>query len=194
MGIFTNYKKQSDEELIQLFVGGNNRAFEEIYNRYSKRILHFMFKMLNNNEERAQDLLQDLFLKIVEKPTRFDTSRNFKSWVFTVAANMCRTEHRNSKFEEVNVDDVVLEDPNSGYKKLLAQIDNTVFKKQLKIELNRLSIEHKTVFILRYREQFSVKEIAEIVDCSEGTVKSRIHHAVKKLSKKLEVFHHTKTS
>ena len=179
---------------MQLFVGGNNRAFEEIYNRYSKRILHFMFKMLNNNEERAQDLLHDLFLKIVERPNQFDTSRNFKSWIFAVAANMCRTEYRNSNFIEIPVDDVILEDPDAGYKSLLAQIDSTVFKKQLKIELNRLSIEHKTVFILRYREQFSVKDIADIVDCSEGTVKSRIHHAVKKIAKKLEMFHPAKTS
>lgn len=189
MGIFSSYKKRTDEELYILFVGGNNKAFEQLYTRYSKRILHFMFKMLNNDEEQAQDFLQDIFMKIVERPELFDTSKSFKSWVFMVAANKCKNEYRKSKLIEVDADTVMLNDHEADYKSLLAQIDSEVFKKQLKIELNRLSQEHKTVFILRFKEQFTVKEIADITECSEGTVKSRIHYGVKKLAKKLEMFH-----
>lgn len=145
--------------------------------------------MLNNDEEKAQDFLQDVFMKIVERPDLFDTTKSFKSWVFMVAANKCKNEYRKLKILEVDADEVMVDDEEAGYKALISQLDSDVFKKQLKLELNKLSQDHKTVFILRYREQFTVKEIAEIVESSEGTVKSRIHHAVKKLAEKLEMFH-----
>ena len=194
MGLFTNHKNREDEELMRLFVRGDNSAFEEIYHRYSKRILHFMFKMLNNDEEKAQDLLQDLFMKIVERPAQFDASRNFKSWIFTVAANLCRNEYRKSHYVEVEADSSLSNESTDSFHQLIARIDQEVFKKQLKIELNRLSRDHKTVFILRIKEGFSIKEIAEITECSEGTVKSRVFYCIQILAKRLKEFHHLKTS
>ena len=194
MGLFSLHKNTADEELMRLFASGDQSAFEEIYHRYSNRILHFMFKMLNQDEEKAQDLLQDLFMKIIERPELFDTSRNFKSWVFTVAANQCRNEYRKVHVIEIEADETLSSENTDSYKKLIAQIDQKVFKKQLKIELNRLSRDHKTVFILRIKEGFSIKEIAEITDCSEGTVKSRIFYCIQTLAKRLKEYHPVKTN
>jgi len=194
MGLFSLHENKGDEELMKLFVRGDNGALEEIYRRYSKRILHFMFKMLNHDEEKAQDLLQDLFMKIVERPELFDTSRNFKSWIFTVAANKCRNEYRKSLYVEVEADSSLSNESTDSYNQLIAQIDKDVFRKQLKIELNRLSRDHKTVFILRVKEGFSIKEIAEITDCSEGTVKSRVFYCLQILAKRLKDFHPLKTN
>jgi len=194
MGLFSSHKNTGDEELMKRYVRGDQSAFEEIYNRYSRRILHFMFKMLNNDEELAQDLLQDLFMKIVERPGMFDTTRNFKSWIFTVAANQCRNEFRKRNYVQLEADDTLTNEAADSYKQLIAQIDKEVFRKQLKIELNRLSRDHKTVFILRIKEEFSIKQIAEIMDCSEGTVKSRIFYCLQTLSKRLKAFHSLKTN
>ena len=194
MGLFSSHKNIGDEELMRLFADGDNFAFEEIYHRYSNRLLHFMFKMLNQDEERAQDLLQDLFMKIVERPGLFDSSRNFKSWVFTVAANLCRNEYRKGHVIEIEADDTLSNEATDGYKQLISQIDAEVFKKQLKIEINRLSRDHKTVYILRIKEGFSVKDIADIMECSEGTVKSRIFYCMQTLAKRLKEFHPLKTS
>lgn len=194
MGLFSSHKNTGDEELMKLFVAGDQSAFEEIYHRYSKRILHFMFKMLNNDEELAQDQLQDLFMKIVERPEMFDISRNFKSWIFTVAANQCRNEYRKGNIVEVEADSSLSNEATDSYKKLISQIDKEVFRKQLKIELNRLSRDHKTVFILRIKEGFSIRDIAEIMECSEGTVKSRIFYCLQSLAKRLKEFHPIKTN
>ena len=79
MSLFKSYKKYNDEELMKFVQEHNYSAFDELHTRYSKRLLHFMFKMLNNDEEKAQDLLQDLFMKIVERPHMFDTSKKFYS-------------------------------------------------------------------------------------------------------------------
>ena len=192
MNIFNRYKTSSDEALMQYFQEGKTAAFNELYRRYSKRILHFMYRMLNNDEERAQDLLQDLFLKIVERPEMFDVKRNFKSWVFTVAANLCRNEYRAPIF--VQIEDDLTAAVNENYDKLIAQLDNAVFKKQLKKELNKLKYEHKATFILRFQEKLSIKEVGEIMGCSTGTVKSRIHYTIRKLAVKLEVYNPIKTS
>ncbi|MBL4577383.1 MAG: RNA polymerase sigma factor [Flavobacteriales bacterium] len=194
MGLFASHKNTSDEELMRLYVNGSKGAFEEIYHRYSRRLLHFMFKMLNNDEEKAQDLLQDLFMKILERPGMFDASRNFKSWIFTVAANQCRNEYRKNHYVEFEADITLSNEATDSYKQLIAQMDKDVFKKQLKIELNRLSRDHKTVFILRIKEEFSIREIAEIMDCSAGTVKSRIFYCVRILARRLKEFHPLKTN
>ena len=175
---------------MRAFQNGKASAFDEIYRRYSKRILHFMYRMLHNDEERAQDLLQDLFVKILERPERFDASRNFKSWVFTVAANLCRNEARHPSF--LQIEDEPL--PQAQFDQLISRVDNKIFKRHLKQELNLLSYEHKSVFILRFQEKLSIKEIAEVMDCSPGTVKSRIHYAVKKLAEKLEMFNPINTN
>ena len=67
-----NYSIKSDEELMSLLTKGGQSAFDELYKRYSKPLLNFFFRMLNNDREKAEDLLHDLFLKIIEKPESFD--------------------------------------------------------------------------------------------------------------------------
>ena len=179
---------------MQLFINGDNNAFNEVYKRYSKRVLYFMYKMLNNDEEKAQDLLQDLFLKIVEQPSRFDVSRRLKPWIFAIAANLCKSSYRNVKNNHIHIDDMEIEDFNNSDQTIVSNMDFASFRSQLKIELNKLSTDHKEVFILRYHEKFSVKEIAATVGCSEGTVKSRIHYSIKKMANNLSIFHSISTN
>ncbi len=69
-------------------------AFDELYERYSTRLLHYFYRMLGKETEKAQDFLQDLLLKIVEKPHLFDTRQRFSTWVYTIASNMCKNEYR----------------------------------------------------------------------------------------------------
>lgn len=166
----------------------DHRAFNELYDRYSRRILHFMFKMLNNDEEKAQDLLQDLFLKIAERPHLFDTRKKFYTWVFTVAANMCRTTYRNKEMQSTSNNEKKVYHVSVTDDGLIGRIDAGVFTTHLGRALEKLSYEHKETFILRFHEDFSLKEIAEVMNCSEGTVKSRIFYTTKKLAEELKEF------
>ncbi len=161
-------------------------AFNEMHRRYSKRLLHFFYRMLNHDEARAQDLLQDLFLKLVEAPEKFDTSRSFKPWVFTVAANLARKEFRQPISQELKED--YMSSGENLVDGLIGPIDTKIFKKHLRKELLELSYEHRTVFILRHQEKLSLQEIADVMDCSLGTVKSRLFNANKKLAGKLKIF------
>ena len=69
---------------------GKEKAFTELYTRYAKPMLYFFYQRLYQDEPKAQDFLQDLFLKIIEKPQLFDRDKKFKTWLYTVATNMCK--------------------------------------------------------------------------------------------------------
>lgn len=172
-----------------IFIQQNNyTAFEELHTRYSKRLLHFMFKMLNNDEEKAQDLLQDLFLKIVERPHLFDVTKKFYSWVFTVAANMCRTEYRNTRVGTISTDEFEGFNTPGNVEQLIGDMDARLFSKHLGLALDNLTYEQKETFVLRFQEGFSIKEISDMMNCSLGTVKSRIYYTTRKLAIDLEEF------
>lgn len=187
LNLFKRYNKFSDEDLMVMIQKSDYAAFNELYNRYSKRLLHFMFKMLNNDDEKAQDLLQDLFMKIVERPHLFDSTKKFYSWIFTVAANMCRTHHRDNKVITVSADEFEVSRVKTT-DELVSRIDAGMFSKHLNIALENLQYEHKETFLLRFQEGFSINEISEMMNCSLGTVKSRIYYTTRKLAMDLEEF------
>ncbi|MFK7796155.1 MAG: RNA polymerase sigma factor [Aureispira sp.] len=172
----------SDEQLMKLVQRGSEPAFNELYQRYSKRLLFFMYKMLQQDEAKAQDLLQDVFLKVVEAPEKFDHQRPFKTWIFTVAANCCKNYFRNQKTarlaqERIGVADNLVAPSSPKEQEGLDQ--------HLQEALQKLSVVYREVFILKYKEGLSLKEIAAILDCPLGTIKSRLHAATKKLAQEL---------
>lgn len=183
MGLFTTIKSLNDEALMSRFQADKDeQAFSEIYRRYAKRLLHFMYRMLNHDEPLAQDKLHDVFTRIIQKPELFDSSRNFKTWIFMVAANECKKHFRreqDSSIEDISASNFEVSN------KIIEKLNENQFKRDLKKELSKMSYAHCTTFILRFQEHLSVKEISAVMDCSEGTVKSRTHHCLKILAKKL---------
>lgn len=78
----TDYSPKSDECLMQDIKNGHTAAFDELYGRYSTRLLHFFYRMFDKDNEKAEDFLQDLFLKIIEKPHLFDADKRFSVMLF----------------------------------------------------------------------------------------------------------------
>jgi RNA polymerase sigma-70 factor (ECF subfamily) len=193
MAIFKNkYKKLTDEKLMQCIQRGDTSAFNELYNRYSQRLLFYFFRELGGDEEKAQDFLQEIFLKIVEKPGLFDTERRFSTWIFTVAYNMCKNEYRRLEVREIvenNVDmEAISYDGESEFHQAEQQADQKMFERALLAQLEKFDDGHRSAFLLRYQQDFSIKEIGEILGCSEGTVKSRLFYTTQKLAAKLKAF------
>src|ERR1700712_473931 len=91
-----------------LFIAdGKEKAFTELYERYSKKMLYFFYQRLYQDKQKAQDFLQDLFLKILEKPQLFNADKKFKTWIYTLAANMCKNEYRKDAVRGIKVDEEV---------------------------------------------------------------------------------------
>jgi RNA polymerase sigma-70 factor, ECF subfamily len=188
MALFkTNYKTKSDEELMAMLTKGEQSAFDQLYERYSKPLLNFFFRMLNRDREKAEDMLHDLFLKIIEKPKSFDDTKKFSTWFYTLASNMIKNEYRKLQVRNDFANIVITENYNpvelNG-----ESIDKDIFANQLATELNKMDVDLKTMFNLRYVEEMSIKEIAEIFNCPEGTVKSRLFYLTKNLSTRLAAF------
>jgi len=193
MAIFKNsYAKYSDEKLMGYIQRGDTSAFNELYQRYSKRLLFYFYRELGRDEAKAQDFLQEIFLKIVEKPGLFHTERSFSTWVFTVAYNMCKNEYRRLQVREIvknNPDmDDVLQDCEGEYHPSEKKVDQKTFEKALLTELDKIDDGHRTAFLLRHQQNLSIREIGEILGCSEGTVKSRLFYTTQKLAAKLKAF------
>lgn len=179
-----------DEQLMNIIQSGDVRAFEILYHRFSKRLLIYFFRMLGS-EEKAQDFLQDIFLKLIEHPKAFDTNRKFSNWIFSLAANMCKNEYRSREVQRnaqqnggVNKTEIQI----NAELKPEDEIDLIQFKTRLLKEVQKMDADQRNTFLLRFEENFSIKEISQILNCAEGTVKSRLFYIIRKLAIKLKDF------
>jgi len=172
------FKNQTDEELVACIINGQAEAFDELYKRYNKRLLYYFYRMLGNNQDLAQDFLQDIFFKLINKPGLYNPERKFSTWIFSVAHNMCKNEYRSKEVRKILVKS---ENPDT-YSEHVAEVKDSehliamVFR-----ELESFDSNHRTAFLLKYREGFSIEEISETLELPVGTIKSRLFYTRKKL-------------
>lgn len=165
---------------------GNRNAFGYLYDRYFDKLVWFANTYLDD-VHKAQDAVQEVFIKIIEKPERFDTSRRFSTWIYTVTANTCKNILRNEQNrarllqENVTRTDEIL--PNH-------RLDHHLLQKDLQKIYSGLSEKEKQIYMLRFEHELAVKEIATIIGIPEGSVKSGIHYLLKKMSVHLKKFTH----
>lgn len=190
MGLFRpSYESESDEQLMMRVARSDSRAFEFLYDRHNSALLRYFHRMLWKDMEKAEDFVQDFFMKIIKSPEAFDPKRKFTTWMYSVAHNMCKNEYRRMEIRKPadfeKAAGTAEGDHGDNFGK---RIDRKAFMRRLSGELEQLDENHRTTFLLRYEESFSIKEISEVLDCSEGTVKSRLFYTLRKLSSKLQEF------
>lgn len=176
-------KTFTDSELMQQIVSGDQAAFSELYNRYKDRMYYYFYRMLNNSPENANDFVQELFMKIVAKPDSYNPAYAFHTWLYSVANNMCKNEYRHLGIRQ-EYHEYEASKPGIDF------LDERTIEPEQVIEkifqtLDQLGEEHRSAFLLRYREEFSIREVADILGLPEGTVKSRLFNARKVLAEKL---------
>jgi len=176
----------SDEDLMVQLSLGEKRAFDEIYLRYSGVLFGYFNKMLWQDKEKAQDMVHDLFAKLIVNPTSFDANRSFKTWLFTIACNMCKNE-----FKKIEVRKNVSNSLDQHYSlksedNVLNTVQDKFFKVAFDESMESLDDKHREVFSLRHLQGLSMKEIADVLVINEGTVKSRLFYATKQLAEKLK--------
>lgn len=175
----------NDSQVVKAALDGNSRAFEELVRRYQRRLLNFVYRTVGDLE-RSEDVVQETFLRVYRHLARFDRSKKFSTWIYTIAGNLAKNELRNRSrnpivlFQTIrqrrDKDDRPLqwEDrrnrPDDLYRKRFLKdvVENAV---------KELPDHHRVVFVLREFEGKSYEEIAQIVGCNLGTVKSRLNRA-----------------
>lgn len=183
------YNKETDEQLMLAFGKGDKKAFDEIYVRYNRMLYGYFLNMLWRDEEKAEDMVHDLFAKLIKNPQLFDTDRSFRVWLFSVAANQCKNEYKRMEVRKNTRNGADEMTHVAGTENVLFAVQDQQFKVAFENELQQLEDKHRHVFTLRHIDGLSIKEIAEITGANEGTVKSRLFYATKYLAEKLKAFH-----
>ena len=179
---FSNISKKSDEEIMTLVQPGNRAALTELYRRYSTPMLRYFHRMLWKDHEKAQDFVQDLFLKIIQHGESFDVNMSFSTWIYSMAHNMCKNEYRKKAFRDaVHVNhgaEIVGE-------RVFEPDVSPDFNLNLENALATLDTDDKHLFVLRFELDLPMENIAVMLACPVGTVKSRIFNLKKKLAVQL---------
>lgn len=176
-------KGSSDEVLMQQVLQGDGVALEIIYQRYGQPLFRYFLRMLWGDANKAEDFLHDLFIKIMDQANSYDSSKKFSTWLYSIAHNMCKNEYRRMTIR-------------NGYAKTFQQehdtiatkIDEDNFVKTLDLLLQKEDEEMKTMFSLRFELELEIREISEILQCPEGTIKSRLFYLKKKLASQLAYY------
>ena len=177
-------KGLSDEALMNRVKDGNERAMEEIYHRHGRSLLRYFLRMLWKDKNKSEDFLHDLFVKIIEKGDQFDATKKFSTWIYSIAHNMCKNEYRKQALRT----SVQLHASRFEYadESVTRHLDHESFEKKLDAILKEEDEETRSIFFLRHEQGLSFPEIAEILCCPEGTVKSRLFYLTKKLAFELD--------
>ncbi len=171
--------------LVARYLAGDGRAFGDIVIRYQQRLLNFVFRMIGDRE-RAEDLVQEAFIRVHRHLHRFDPSKKFSTWIYTIASNLAKNELRNRSRsplvfyqsvrarQEEDARPLQFEDSRSRPDDMFA---NRHLKDLVEQTVARLTPHHQQVFVLRELEGKSYEEIAAVSRCNLGTVKSRLNRA-----------------
>ena len=179
------YRELTDSQVVQRFLDGDSRAFGELVDRYDKRLLNFVYRTVGDRE-RAQDLIQETFVRVYRHLHRFDQSKKFSTWIYTIAGNLAKNELRNRSRNPLVLFQTIKKNWEADHRPLewedtKLRPDDLFRKRHLK-ELVESSVaqlpeHHRIVFVLRELEGKTYEEIAEITGCNLGTVKSRLNRA-----------------
>jgi RNA polymerase sigma-70 factor, ECF subfamily len=174
-----------DAAVVTAFLDGEERAFAELVERYQTRLLNFIYRTIGDRE-KAEDLVQEVFIRVYRHLHRFDRTKKFSTWIYTIASNLAKNELRNRSRNPLVLFQTIRknwqdEDRPLQFEDSSARPDDLYRKRHLR-ELVESSVaqlpeHHREVFVLRELEGKSYEEIAEITETNLGTVKSRLNRA-----------------
>jgi len=174
-----------DNELVTAFLAGASMAFDLLVERYQTRLLNFVYRTVGDRE-RAEDLVQEAFIRVHRHLARFDQSKKFSTWIYTIASNLAKNELRNRSRNPLVYFQTMTsgwedEDRPLEFEDTAARPDDAFERRHLRelvdAAVRRLPSHHRQVFVLRELEGRSYEEIAEMTNCNLGTVKSRLNRA-----------------
>lgn len=186
--LFHNYRQESDEALMPLIQRKDERAFDELYRRYSRTMQGFFWRRTGGNETEAADLTQDVFLRVWEKADFYSPPQRVFPWLFSLAYNLLTDHYRHIGYHEDYIEHIQSFQTDEIDDNVAVNLDKEQFDKALAEVLQSLSDAEQLLFDLRFTQELSVAEIADILNIPEGTVKSRLHTLTHKLRLKLHQY------
>jgi RNA polymerase sigma-70 factor (ECF subfamily) len=179
------YGVQTEEAvLIEAAKAGDQEAFRHIVERYQGAVYNLAYRMLGDPEE-AEDAAQEIFVRLYRQLGRYDPERKFSTWTLAIATNYCIDQLRRRRMQLVPLENII---PWARARD--AGPEGEALSRESRDEVQRLLKQlpekYRAPLVLRYWEDLSCAEIAEILGVPEGTIKTQIHRARKQLGKMLE--------
>lgn len=175
-------KKVSDEELVKLYLESQNVAyFNLLYKRYSGKIFGKCLSLLKNEDE-AEDAMQDIMMKILLNMSKFGGKSRFSTWIYSITYNYCidflrRKKKDRSVYVEDFADNLDVEEEVNDAFLLQMKVD------RLKVILEEIPTGDKTILLMKYQDEMSIREIGGILNKSESAIKMKIKRAKQKFKK-----------
>lgn len=185
---FTDIKGLTDEQLVALAAKADRKAFAELYERYHNKLVRFVFSYAMD-AELAEDVVHDVFVKIIEQPQKFDVNRRFNTWLYTVAINRLKNVRRDERNRQRLLDTTVYEARQGAASAEQGSLkDQDLLAGKIKEVLAGVSDKENMIYLLRFNEGLSIPEIAKVLELPEGSVKSCIHYLLRKFKQQLKDF------
>ena len=186
-----SYKSHSDEELVKLYVQGNNEAFDALLSRYNTKVYNYIYGFVHN-EALAEDLFQETFIKaiITLKQGGYSESGKFSSWLMRIAHNKVFDVFRLEKHDNTVSNDEYDVDLYDYSQLLVGNVEDNIVADQTIDELNYLitllNEDQREIIKMRYYQELSFKEISDITGVSINTALGRMRYAILNLRKLAE--------
>ena len=184
-----------DNTLVQKIKRGDEHAFNILVDRHKKKAFSIAYNFVNNIEE-AKELSQEAFLRVHKSINKFNEKSSFYTWFYRILINLCIDHKKKKSLNSTPFSQIPgkrfegRDNPEDHYedKQSPQPVDRIISKelnKKIEKAMTFLSENQRKVFVLRTYEQMTIKEIAGLMSCREGTIKSHLHRAIKNLKRKL---------
>lgn len=182
----------SDIQLMLSFKNGDQRAFQQLFDKYKKRVVNFCYRYCGQRTT-AEDLSQEIFIRVYRAAGTYRPKAKFSTWLFKIATNVCLNEVRKpvykAKLESIDRDpgeekaavkEIAMEPDRSIPDRLLETHQQQV---QVRDAMEQLPVQQRAALLLRATEGFSYQEIGRQMGCSENRIKTLIHRGRKRMKK-----------
>jgi RNA polymerase sigma-70 factor, ECF subfamily len=173
--------EKTDQQLVDEVRNGHRASFSELVKRHQKGLLRLSMRFVKDLD-KAQDVVQESFIKSYEKLNSFEGRASFKSWLYQITVNTARNKLRENRYDFADIEDVQLGVAAIAEKSLV----HRAVGEMLNLEVEKLPFKQKTALVLRVYEDMSFAEIAEIMECPYDTAKANYRHAIMKLKEVFE--------
>lgn len=180
-------ENKTDEELVELSLD-NQIYFVQLIKRYEAKLLRYILRLSNFNREDAEDVLQEVFIKVYQNLNAFDPQLRFSSWVYRITHNQVISTYRKNKIRPQviswEMDEDILNNIVADFD-IKKEIDNDYLYEQIKKILNKINFKYTQVLVLKFLENKSYREISDILQKPEGTIATLINRAKKQFKEEL---------
>jgi RNA polymerase sigma-70 factor (ECF subfamily) len=173
------------QSVIKKILQGDVNAFSFLVEKYKKLVAHIVFRMIYNQTDR-EDICQDVFLKVYQNLSQFRADSKFSTWIGKITYNSCLNYISKNKNPMMTQSVLEWEEMPAENSDPVWQIERDERGKRIRTEINQLPVQYRAILTLFHLEHMSYREIGEIMNLPEGTVKSYLYRARQHLKQELD--------